>query len=89
MNCQKTKPNKPRKTKPETVENKSFEASGRLAKKRTSKTYGFLETLEFFGKQGFQLADPAARKGDPRRLPARDEKLHWDRTENVGIPYVS
>ena len=39
--------------------------------------------------KGFRLAEPAARKGDPRRLQARDEELQWNVNENVGTPYVS
>ena len=54
------------------------------------KSYGFLKTLEILReKHGFWTAELAARKGSPRRLPARGEKLSWEPTENVGIPYVS
>ena len=54
------------------------------------KSYGFLKTLEILRKKhGFWTAELAARKGSPRRLPVRSEKLSWEPTENVGIPYVS
>ena len=53
-------------------------------------SYGFLETLEILRKKhGFWTAKLAARKGSPRRLPVRSEKLSWEPTGNVGIPYVS
>ena len=54
------------------------------------KSYGFLETLKILRKKhGFWTAELAARKGSPRRLPVRSEKLSWEPTENIGIPYVS
>ena len=37
-------------------------------------------------KHGSQLAEPAARSGDPRRLPVCDDKLRLDPTQ---IPWGS
>ena len=68
-----------------------FEQSG-LGQKKTEveKSYGFQETLKILRKKhGFQTAELAARKDKPRRLPARGEKMSWEPTENLGIPYVS
>ena len=54
------------------------------------KSYGFLETMEIHTKKhSFSTAELAGRKGSPRRLPVRSEKLSWEPTGNVGIPYVS
>ena len=54
------------------------------------KSYGFLETLKILRKKrGYWTAELAARKGSPSRLPALGEKLRWEPTENIGIPYVS
>ena len=53
-------------------------------------SYIFLETMEILMKKhSFWTAELAARKGSPRMLPVRSEKLSWELTENVGIPYVS
>ena len=54
------------------------------------KSYGFPETLEIHRKKhGFWTAELAARKGTPKRLPARGEKLSWQPIENVCIPCSS
>ena len=59
-------------------------------KPEVEKSYGFQKTLEILReKHRFQTAELAARKDKPRRLPARGEKMSWEPTENLGIPYVS
>ena len=87
----KRKPPSQGKTKQNSGKTKGFEQSGLGQKKpKVQKSYGFLETLKTLRKKhSFHTAELAARKDKPRRLPARDEKMTWEPTKNVGIPYVS
>ena len=70
--------------------NKGFRARAAGQKNKTPINLRFPENLQNAWKnEGFRLAETAPRKGDPWRLQARDEKLHWDPTENLRIPCVS